>query len=273
MKKSKLLILTLLFGLLSSSIAFGQMKIQPKTIVIVLGPKNPTLDEANFPDLNFYYTPNLVLNVSEKASKNTNKKAWSSALGVGRTSKAEGNDSYTGTPAEIVNREVHSGFTVILDKQGLINAKTFSGERVYFNKSTKFLLKFNKMKREWESAPLPGILKDMNKKGNILPKEKKSRKAKAEPTHYVIGKPLDNFEVVDSDGNSHNMNSITQGNTSTLVLFLRINPDYDLKRGKESGEGKKGRAYMNQVAQTAAADKQIEPLYNLEKGIFGKKKP
>ena len=67
------------------------------------------------------------------------------------------------------------------------------------------------------------------------------------------------------------MHSLVKDNTATLVLFLRVNPEYDLNKGKESGSGKKGKDYSNQVAQTVAAEKQVAPLFALEKGIFGKK--
>jgi|GEM_PF-5171640 len=140
---------TILFiVLLSTGLAYGQMKIQPKTIVVVLGPKNPTFDEANFPDIHFYYTPDLVLKTSKKASENTNKRAWSSALGVGRTAGAEEYDEYTGAPADLVDKGVHSGNTFLLDKEGIINAVTYVGENLEFEKGSEFLVKFNKLQRK-----------------------------------------------------------------------------------------------------------------------------
>jgi len=88
---------------------------------------------------------------------------------------------------------------------------------------------------------------------------------------YEISESFENFSVVDKDGNTHSMPSLLSDNSATLVLFLRINPEYDLNKGKESGKGKKGKDYMNEVAQSVAAEKQMAPLYRIEKGIFGKR--
>ncbi len=257
-----------LMAVLMAGVSFGQMKYKPKVVVVVLGPKNPTFDESGFPDLHFYYTPELKLkeNTLFKSSKNTNKNAWSSALGIGATAGKESNDYYTGKPAPIVEHEIHSGTAYIFDKNGTVNAETFSGKRKYFNNQTKFMVKFNKLKRNWETESFGNLMKDLVKKGNTLKLSKKAKK-----TSHLLGKKIYDFKVIDKGGKEIDIQSLVKENPATLLLFLYINPKYNLLKGKESGAGKKGKDYMNQVAQTAAADKQIAPLYNLEKGIFGKK--
>ena len=261
-------LLIILVAVFTAGVSFGQMKNQPKVIVVLLGPANTTLSEANFPDLEIYSTPDLQLIENKKASKNTNKKAWSSVLGVGRTAGAESMDSYTGSPQELVNKSVSSGTAYLFDTEGIINAKLFNGETQDFVKGTNFLVKFNKMKRQWETETFGNIMKVLVKKGTTI---KPNKKRKMEDTKYNIGFGIDNFEVSDKDGNLHGMHSLVKGNTATLVLFIRVNPEYDLNMGKESGADKKGKDYMNQVAQSVAAEKQIAPLLALEKGIFGKK--
>lgn len=261
----------LMIAVMTTSLAFGQMKNQPKTVVIFLGPMNSTFNEADFPNLNFYYTPDLVLKISKRASENVNKKAWSSAIGFGRTAGAEDKDVYTGLPQEIVDNSISSGEAYLFDSEGLINAKTFSGKDADFAKSTQFLVKFNNLKRSWEAESFDNLMKTIVKKGSALQKTKKPKKEKKNAQRYDFGKDFDDFKVVDKDGNAYGMHSLTKGNTATLVLFLRVNSEYDLNKGKESGEGKKGKDFMNQVAQTVAAEKQIAPLYNLEKGIYGNK--
>ncbi|MBN2236252.1 MAG: hypothetical protein JW729_01755, partial [Bacteroidales bacterium] len=206
-----------------------------------------------------------------KASDNVDKKAWSSALGVGRTARAEANDSYTGNPTEIVENGIHSGFITLLDSEGIINAKLYLTDEVYFDKSTEFMLKFNGFQRKWEFETFDNLMKTITKKGTAYEKPKKDNKDNEENEKYDIGETFDDFILADKEGNAVNMHSIVQGNTATLVVFLRVNPEYDLNEGKESGKGKKGKSYMNDVAQTVAMEKQIEPLKNLEKGIFGKK--
>ena len=258
----------ILFAVFTATLSYAQMKNQPKVVVVFLGQLNTTLSEANFPDLDFYSTPELQLIESKKASKNTNKKAWSSALGVGRTAGAESNDTYTGVPQELVNKSVSSGTAYLFDTEGIINAKLFNGETQDYVKGTNFLVKFNKMKRQWEAETFGNLLKEIEKKGTTI---KPDKKRKEEDAKYNIGFGIDNFEVSDKEGNLHGMHSLVKDNTATLVLFLRVNPEYDLNKGKESGSGKKGKDYSNQVAQTVAAEKQVAPLFALEKGIFGKK--
>jgi len=266
----KILILTVLF--FAVSMTFGQMKYKPKVVVVVLGPKNPTFDESKFPDLSFYYTPGLRLKVSGKvAANNTSKHAWSSALGVGRTAHAEDHDTYVGKPEILLQNNISSGYTYILDKNGIINGKIFSGKQADFNSRTNFLVKFNRTQRKWETESLGDLLKDLVKKGETYQAPKKKKKSKHPPKLFTVGQSVGHFDVVNKDGTKKDIQTLVKGNPATLLIFLYINPEYDFNKGKESGAGKKGRDYMNQVAQTAAADKQIAPLFNIESGIFGKR--
>jgi len=257
-----------LISVLISGITFGQMKNKPKVVVLILGTINPTLNEKNFPDLQIYYIPELEINKPSGVSKSTNKNAWSSALGMGRTAHTESHNTYTGKLHALVEKGVSSGTVYIFDKNGLINAKSFSGKQLDFNNQTKFLVKFNKMKRNWESETFSSLMKSLVKKGNTIKPRKKPKKPLK---RYTIGCSIDNFEVTDKTGNKYPIQNLIKGNPATLLLFLYVNPYYNFNKGKESGTGKKGKVYMNEVAQVIAANKQIKPLSNLEEGIFGKK--
>jgi hypothetical protein len=197
-----------------------------------------------------------------KASKNVNKNAWSTALGVGRAAGTQANDSYTGSPEVLVNKGIHSGTTYLLDKNGDIAAKTFNGERADFNSNTPMLVDFKKFQRKIVSEPLGDLLKTLIKKGETVSAGKKSN-------YQDIGEKFYDFNVVDANGSEHSMSSLIQGNEATMVLFIYINPEYDLQKAKESGKGKKGKTFMNEVAQSVSAERQITPLYTLEQGIFG----
>ena len=260
--------ITILFtALLITGLSFGQMKYKPKVVVVVLGPKNATFDESRFSDLKFYYLPDLKLKISKKAAaNNTSKHAWSSALGMGRTANAENHDFYIGKPEALINHEIHTGTSYIFDKNGRANAEILGTKEIYFNSKTKFMVGFNKMKRSWETESFGDLMKSLVKKGETMKPPKKSKS-----TSHLIGKELYAFQAVDKDGNEVNVSSLIKGNPATLLVFLYISPEYDFNQGKESGAGKKGRTYMNQVSQTVAADKQIAPLYDIERGIFGKR--
>ncbi|MBN2615925.1 MAG: hypothetical protein JXR71_09545 [Bacteroidales bacterium] len=257
----------LIVALLAASFTFGQMKYKPKVIVVVLGQHNPTFEESTFPDLQFYYTPEMVLKTNTilgKASKNVNKNAWSTAIGFGRSAGSEAHDSYTGSPEILVNKGIHSGVTYLLDKNGDIVGKTYNGEKADFTSNTPMLVDFKKFQRKIVSEPLGDLLKSLIKKGETAGDRKKA-------DYQDIGTKFMDFNVADVNGTEHSMSSLIKGNEATLVVFIYINSKYDLKEAKKSGAGKKGRDYMNSVAQIVAAERQIAPLYSLEKGIFGKR--
>lgn len=262
--------------ILCSIIAFkgvlvSQMKYQPETIVIVLAEKNPTFDETRFPDIKFFYTPDLKLkeNPLGKSSKDKKKSAWSSATGVGLTAGKEAHDSYTGKPEFLVDHSVSSGHAYIMDKNERVVGKTYNGKNEDFNSGTEFLTSFNKLQRVWETESLGAITKELIKKNKVMdpPKEKKKKKD-AENKKIDIGEVMTNFEVTDSQGNSINTNKLFN-NSATLLVFVYINPEFDMQQGKESGKDKKGSEYANEVAQFIAAEKQMDILYNLERGIYG----
>ncbi len=270
MMKTMKRITILITALLLAGVSFGQMKYKPsKVIVVVLGPKNPTFDESRFPDLHFYYLPDIKLSknggIYGKASKNKKKNAWSSALGMGAASHAEAAQNYIGKPAIIVEKHISSGTAYIFDKNGLVNGETFNGRQEYFNNQTKFMVHFKKMKRSWESETFGNLMKSLVKKGETMKPPKKYN------TSHLLERKIYAFQVTDAKGDAFDIQNLTKGNPATLLVFLYINPEFDFNKGKESGAGKKGKDYMNQVAQTVAAEKQIGPLYNLEKGIFGKR--
>jgi len=251
---------------------FGQMKIQPsKTVVIFLGAKNSTFDESKFPNIKFYYTPDLKLKdnggIYGKKSKSKNKNAWSSALGMGATSHSEAVNEFTGTPEALALAGIGSGYSFIFDKNGVIKAKAI-GRSIDYNKNTKFMVSFNKMKRSWESETLDALMKDLVKKGNTT----KPGKASKKPEHkFAIGYGVNSAVLEDKDGNKTDITEIVKGDPATMITFLYLNNEYDLTKGKESGKGKKGKDYSNEVAQVLAAEKQLRPLLNIEEGIYGNK--
>lgn len=258
-------------ALLITGISFGQMKYKPKVVVVVMGPKNSTFDESKFPDLNFYYLPDIKLSknggIYGKASKNKKKNAWSSALGIGATSHAEVSQNYTGEPAIVVDKHIASGTVYVFDKNGLSNAEMMGAQyaKDFITNQTKFMIDFNKMKRSWKTESFGNLMKSLVKKGETMKPPKKYK------TSHLLGKKIYAFNVQNASGKTFDIQNLTKGNPATLLVFLYINPEFDFNKGKESGSGKKGKTYMNDVAQTIAAEKQIGPLYNLEKGIFGKR--
>ena len=270
MKNSLKLFLLIAIPTLFSYNIYGQMKYQPtKTVVIFLGDQNPTFDEADFPDLEFYYTPDMKIKDSGfgKGSDNENSRAWSSALGVGKTAATERGANFTGEPAVLVENRVSSGHAYILDKNQRIYAYAYNGYDISFNKGTSFLIEYNKFQGKFETESFGDIMRDMVKKGEAM---KPPKKFKKNSDDFTRGKVIKDFQVTTKDGSSTSIADVIKDQDATLIVFAYLNSGYDLQEGYESGEGKKGKDYANSVAQTIAAEKQIEILYRLEKGIYGK---
>lgn len=61
MKKSLVLLISVVFILVNVN-AQKLSKMAPKVIAIGIGEKNLTFDESMFPDIDIYYTPNLIIN-------------------------------------------------------------------------------------------------------------------------------------------------------------------------------------------------------------------
>lgn len=269
MKNFSRMIMLLSFIIIFTDYSYSQMKYQPKTVVIFLGDKNPTFDESTFPDLEFYYTPEMKLEDSGfgKGSDNENARAWSSALGVGKTAASETNANFTGEPAILVEGRVSSGHAYILDKNMRIYAKAYNGDDLGFSSGSDFLVKFNNLQRIWETESFGSIMKDLVKKGETIKPPKKFKKNSSD---FTIGKVIKDFEIKTKNGNATSIESVVKDQNASLIVFVYLNSSYDLQKGYESGEDKKGKDYANNVAQTIAAEKQIEILYRLEKGIYGK---
>ena len=277
MKTVSIFLMTLLMAVAGAS--FGQVaKYQPKVIILFLGEKNPTFDESKYPDLSFYYTPELELVKSEKAkSQSSGKKAFGSLTGFSSQSSAEANDEYTGTPAEIINLAIGARDVYLFDKKGVFSGKlwgTFGDDDRKLD-DWSFLLSGKKKTVVTGGAPydtkkLGDFAKDFVKKGKTTGKVKnaKVKKGKQPTLHNMYGEKWPDFKVQDASGKEVDFSEITSGNPLTMVCTLYLEKDYDMNKAKESGEGKSGKEYMNSIAEALATDKAVSGLSNLESQIF-----
>ena len=277
MKTVSIFLMTLLMAVAGAS--FGQVaKYQPKVIILFLGEKNPTFDESKYPDLSFYYTPELELVKSEKAkSQSSGKKAFGSLTGFSSQSSAEANDEYTGTPAEIINLAIGARDVYLFDKKGVFSGKlwgTFGDDDRKLD-DWSFLLSGKKKTVVTGGAPydtkkLGDFAKDFVKKGKTTGKVKnaKVKKGKQPTLHNMYGEKWPDFKVQDASGKEVDFSEITSGNPLTMVCTLYLEKDYDMNKAKESGEGKSGKEYMNSIAEDLATEKAVSGLSNLESQIF-----
>ncbi len=277
MKTVSIFLMTMMMAVAGAS--FGQVaKYQPKVIILFLGEKNPTFDESKYPDLSFYYTPEIELVKSEKAkSQSSAKKAFGSLTGYSRQSWAESGDEYTGTPAEIINLAIGAKDVYLFDKKGVFSGRLWGTFRDNDRKldDWAFLLSAKRKTivtkdKYYETKTLREFSKDFVKKGKTAGKVKNKKVKKGEkPTlHNMYGQKWPDFKVQDASGKEVDFSEITSGNPLTMVCTLYLEKDYDMIKGKESGEGKTGKEFINSVAEVMAADRAISGLSNLESQIF-----
>lgn len=265
--KKPTIISILLILVFSVQFTVAQLKYQPKVLVVVLGPKNSTFDESQYPKMNFYYTPDLKLKISKKASENKKTRAFSSALGIGRTARAEDNLDFTGEPLVISGKSIHPGWTYLFDKNGIINGRTWNNPEG-FSKNTKFMVEFKSLQRTWVDDTFDNLMKSLIKKGDT---RKPAKKKKKDSGFNEVGFPIEDFQVYDKESNEYNIKNLVQGNPATVVMFVYLNPEYDLSNNENDlGEIKKGSEFANKMAEFTAAAKQVAPIENMQNCVFGK---
>lgn len=261
MKKLALFVFVLVLGLPT----IAQMKYQPKTIVVFRGEKNSTFDESKYPNMEFYYTPDIKLEELIESTKE--KESLKATLSVTGLSLSEGSSaSFTGTP-ELVANILGLNTMFFFDKNAVVSGwkndhmsdviisakKNLQGsfDVISFDKLCK-----NYIKKGAETKVSKKEVKEKNK-GNL----------KASVGHYL---PED-FEVEKANGEKISFTSLVTGHALTMVVFAYLNPIFDLKQGMESGADKSGKEYAGDVVSTIAAKKQIDLLNDIENQIYGYK--
>ncbi|MCK5846780.1 MAG: hypothetical protein KAG84_05020 [Bacteroidales bacterium] len=260
MKKITLLLTALfLFGL-----TYGQMKYLPsKTVVVILGAQNPHIDYTRFADIEFYFTPELdnLYNDAESMgdvarnsvrlfAKNTNESKQQAVL-----------DAYSGKNDIIYQRSLTKSF--LFDKEGIVYGKFWGGTPLFIS-NDKYLIK----NKSQDSEIFKTLLKELVKKGDTrkLGKIKKGKDYSWQPGYAPTS-----ILVTDKDGNSKDIVDLVKGNPATLLYFVHVNSKFDPIPGSEKNNGQDPEDYNNAINRTLTLDKQMEPLYNIEKNIFGKK--
>ncbi len=263
MKKITLLLSALfIFG-----VSFGQMKYLPtKTIVVILGAQNPNIDYSKFSDIEFYFTPEL-----DNLYKDPETLAEASGLKGGMklftkntadAKQMEVLNAYNGTN-DVIFKKGLSKVSYVFDKEGVVYGK-FWGVNPSFTGSDAYLVK----NKSQDSETLKTLLKELVKKGDTrkLGKIKKGKDYSWQPGY----KPT-TITVLDKDGNSKDIVELVKGNPATILYWVHVNSKFDPIPGTKSGKDQDPEEYNNAVARTMTLDKQMMPLFDIEKYIYGKK--
>ena len=219
---------------LGSFTVFAQIsKLAPNVVVIGIGEKNATLDENQYPNLKFYYTPELN-NITE--------------------------ETFSGKPEFLV--------TLGNDKNLKETFMLFDKNGVCVTQGYRLLSQNNDIGAKLcvDKDNLQNHLKTYVKKG----KEGKesSKEMKLKKSDYMIGYKMPEFNVTTPSGEEVSFSSIVEGQ-ATLIVFFQLSSDIDIAEGKKADQsGKSGRVFMSAMAQGAKGSSISKLFVNLESQFF-----
>lgn len=241
-------IVLILVAAFTIGVTYAQIKkYPPKVVVIGIGEKNPTFNEEQYPNLKFYYTPQLVPqneNINETASAAVSLSDGAQIL-------------YKGQPeflSNLWNNVIANNFFMLFDNESrcytlgydLLRQNNDIGNRLCIDKKT-----------------LNEHVKAIVKKGKVIKQNKKEiivQKKKFNKT--MVGNKLPDFNVVDVNGDSISINSVIN-NEPTLLVFFNLPKNIDINKAKTEKT-----ATMKSMFSAASGSSISSLFINLESQVF-----
>lgn len=162
----------------------------PKVIMIGIGAKNPTFNEALYPNLNFYYTPGFVIGKKD-------------VLGARKETSLSGDPKFL---ADINNNG--SGLDkqfYVFDKNGLCYTQGYRFTGIESSST--------------EKNPLKDTFKDLLKKDKVAKASKKEMKMKK--NDFLLGFKMPEYNVSEVNGTEVSIKSITEGGEPVIIIFWK----------------------------------------------------
>ncbi len=218
------LTLVIIFGVNAQKLS----KIAPKIIAIGIGEKNESFDESQYPDLDIYYTPTLIVNKYGLSLYDRTKEYIKASTIPFYKSKKMIGEQYSGTPKLIIDFTSNSDRSItntymLFDKEGLCYTigydATLSSNRQNANKKT-----------------FGDNLTAMVKKGKTIKAAKKLYRIGK--NHSLIGNKLGDFPIQSIGGETMELKSLL-GEEAVLVMFFYLDTDLDATAQSLSDEAAK----------------------------------
>ena len=234
--KKCLLALAALLIVLTCSVSYAAMPYAPqKTIAINLGPKNPTFDESKFPDINFYYTPDLK---------------WD-------TNKASGKPAFL---AQWINKKgMRPDQLVLLDKNGFGAFECF----IMTNKK----IEDNKILGDIEN--LGEALKEVVEKGRTS-SDRTDKQMDLSMISATYGRPFPDFEIVNASAEvSTTQQAIAAAGLPTMVFVYYIPKDHQFKSAEDTMKDVTSfMQVLGGVTNMSVSDDRTEMLNRIETDLY-----
>jgi hypothetical protein len=248
MKTKSILLITLM--VLSTSLFAKKTDPVPEIVLIGIGAKNPTFNEAQYPDIKFYYTPELVSQAKVGG-------AMKSALALTGAAR----ETFAGEPKFLADanedHELNYSF-LVFDKNGVCFSQGYKiGQR------RSGLMKTVGV----DKKSLEDTFKELLKKEKVAKVSKKEMKLKK--SDFMLGYKMPEYNIADVNGNAVTINSITAGGKPVMIVFFQLPSDIDIQEAKKSGKGKSGKAFGKALFAGAAGATVTSLCENIESEFFG----
>lgn len=243
--------LFLLLGFSES--AFSQNAYDMNVIMVGIGGKNATFDESKFPDLQFYYTPELI----SQAQVEDDAKAAISLLG------GETREVFEGKP-EILQKWFDEmdlrGYALVFDKNGV---GTWQGKLDIEDDIIE------DSEGEGEEESLEDTFEFLFEDGEVMELDE-DKEFDYEDDDSIIETYMPDFEVVALDGSKKSIRNLTKNGKTTMVVFFQISKDVDLNAAANVKEEDGLGGFLSSTVKSMAGFSWQQLMKKLEFSIYGK---
>lgn len=246
MKKKNLLIIGLL--ILATSV-FAKKTEVPEVVLIGIGAANQSFNEAQYPHLKFYYTPELEY----KKQKGDGSKGASILASVA-------DEMLIGDPKFLSDV---NGYHDLIKSYFL-----FDNSGVCYTQGYDITRRNSLMQATGpDDKSLEDAFKETIKKGKVQKLNKKEMKMKK--SEYMIGYKMPGFKVTDSKGKEIAIQTITESGKPVLIVFFYLESNIDIQEAKKSGKDKTGGQLLGAMKSGAVGSKLTGFCENMESEFFG----
>lgn len=287
MKRSILILVFVITGSLIGSITLDAQRGRGKhrdapdeTIIVLIGNPNPTFDESQFPNLRFYYMPDITIKQTTEEQR---------VMGVPRSTTVT---TYSGSPDFIArwgSKRHLAGddfvYLILVDIDGTVayqrqyNASLVGSDDYNWNLLT--VPRVRPDKETLEEYMRTHIRRERTARVN----RRKSYTEGEEPDFRgwddgdIEGMSLPGFMVQTSDGSEQNIKDIINGKPS-IIVFSKLDPERNYASSDEaaeklkSGEVESRQAFREAFMSAAQPDAWPMPmLWHIENVLYNYYKP
>lgn len=230
--------------------SYAQPKYDIKVIAVGIGEKNPSFDESKFPNIEFYYTPELI----SKAEVDETGKAVVALLGDGAREIFEGKPDILAKWWD--DKDLRS-YAVLFDKNG---TGTWQGklrrEEILDNSGEGA-----------EESVLDDALEVLIEDEEVTDFDEDKEFDYTDDDSFLETKMVD-FDVTTPGGEIKSIKSVVENGKTTLLVFFQISKDVDINEAKKSEESKSLGSFLGGMIKSEAGIKWSELFKNIESNIF-----